>query len=382
MRALLFTILFLVSFDLHAQTPLLAPYMHLLGASAAMIGFVIGAYSVSNLAGNLIAGPFLDRFAKKWFIGCGLLLAGMIMIGQGVVGQPEPFFWLRLLLGFLMAFVSPACFAMLGESGQGAIEQGKLMAKNGMVLTSAAIVSPTVGSLFAALFGYPRSFVLFGLIMIAAGLFALLVLPTEKRKGGGSANRHRTDALPPLRTVLENGQIYPALVAGFAVLYAQGTLVYEIPLFIQKQQLSPTVTGTLFSVMALGSLAMLSQFWLQRTPPDSRTSVGLFALSLLMYGLAIGLELSIYVTMFLLGACFGLLFPAMSTMLVVHAPRELYGSVFSLFSAVLSLGAILSPMVAGLMEQWRHSFFIAFFVAIGACLIGGLHRLILNRATN
>jgi DHA1 family multidrug resistance protein-like MFS transporter len=380
MRPLLFAILFLVSFDLHAQSPLLAPYMHLLGASAAMTGFVIGAYSISNLAGNIIAGPLLDRYRKKWFIGCGLLLSGAILIGQGVVAQPEAFIWLRLLLGFLLAFVSPACFAMLGESGRSAVEQGELMAKNGIVLTSAAVISPTVGSFFAVQYGYPQSFVMFGLIMIAAGCLALLLLPAKNRKGDGCSHRHRTNAIPSLRILLENRHIYPALVAGFAVLYAQGTLVYEIPLFIQQQQLSPAVSGTLFSIMALGSLAMLSQFWLQRTPPESRVSIGLFALSLLMYSLAIGLALSIHVTMFLLGACFGLLFPAMSTVLTVHAPRELYGSVFSLFSAVLSLGAILGPIVAGLLKQWHHSFFIAFFVAIGACLLGALYRLIFNRA--
>jgi MFS transporter, DHA1 family, multidrug resistance protein len=387
MRVLLFVVLFLVSFDMHAQTPLLAPYMLVLGASGAMIGVVLGAYAISNLAGNLIAGPFLDRFPKKWFVAGGLLLAGLILSGQGVVQAPEHFFVLRLILGFLMAFVSPACFAMLGETGQTRAEQGELMAKNGMVLTTAAIVSPAVGSFLAVQFGYGQSFVILGGIMGAAGVFALLVLP-GRRAGGGSASvsaannadnaavAARLPQMSSLLAVVANPYLYPAFVGGFAVVYAQGVLIYEVPMLIQRSDLSPSVTGILFSLKGLGALAALSQFSLARTSPEQRTLVGLCLMSLLAYGLAIGLDVSLYVMMFLFGICSGLLFPALSTVLMLHVPRELYGSAFSLFSAVTSAGAILSPIVAGLIDNWNHSFFIVFFVTGGAFLLAGLHRLI------
>ncbi|MFY0543352.1 MFS transporter [Brevibacillus sp. H7] len=382
MRALLFAILFLVKFDMNAQTPLLSPYMHLLGASTAMIGFVLGVYSISNLMGNILAGPILDRFVKKWFIGTGLLLSGVMLAGQGLTPYPEHFIWLRLALGFFMAFVSPACFAMLSETGRSPSEQGELMAKNGMVLTAAAIVSPGVGGFFAGQYGYAESFVILGGIMIAVGFLALILLPGRIAKGDGLTGRRPAAGLTPLTALLENTQIYPALVAGFAVLYAQGTILFEIPLFIQRQQLSPSVTGMLFSIMGIGSLAVLSQFWLQRTSPHQRTCAGLFLLSFLLYVLAIGWEFSLYVMMFLLGTCFGLLFPAMTTILSVHSPRELYGSVFSLFSAVLSLGAILSPIIAGMMDNWHHSFFLAFFVTMGTALLGTLHTVLAGRTSN
>ncbi|CFJ31656.1 phosphoglycerate transporter family protein [Mycobacterium tuberculosis] len=139
MRVLLFVVLFVVAFDMHAQTPLLAPYLNILGVSAAVIGFVLGAYAISNLTGNLLAGPFLDRFPKKWFIGGGLILAGFMLIGQGVVKSTEGFFAFRLMLGFLMAFVSPACSAMLGETGRTELEQGKLMGQKGLAIGQRSI---------------------------------------------------------------------------------------------------------------------------------------------------------------------------------------------------------------------------------------------------
>ena len=381
MRVLLFVVLFLVAFDMHAQTPLLAPYLNILGVSAAMIGFVLGGYAISNLTGNLIAGPFLDRYPKKWFIAGGLILAGFMLIGQGVVQNTVGFFAFRLSLGFLMAFVSPACSAMLGETGRTAVEQGEIMGKKGLVLTTAGIVSPAVGSFLAVQFGYGQSFVILGYMMIAAGVFAWMMLPLRVEGGSSSPLKDKTKAKHSLATVLENRLLYPAFLGGFAIIYAQGTIIYEVPLLIQKQGLSPAVTGVLFSLKGLGALAILCQFWLYRVPVETRSFAGLGVLSMLLYVLAIGWHVPIQVMMFLLGACFGMLFPAFATILTVHSPREQYGSVFSIYSAVLSVGAVLSPIVAGLLENWHHSYFIAFFVTAGVCLIGGLHRFLLSGVT-
>ncbi|GED66424.1 hypothetical protein BRE01_01260 [Brevibacillus reuszeri] len=381
MRVLLFIVLFLVAFDMHAQTPLLAPYLNILGVSAAMIGFVLGGYAVSNLTGNLIAGPFLDRFPKKWFIAGGLILAGFMLIGQGVVQDTAGFFAFRLSLGFLMAFVSPACSAMLGETGKTALEQGEIMGKKGLVLTTAGIVSPAVGSFLAVQFGYGQSFVILGYMMIAAGVFAWLMLPVRVEGSNPSPHQTKISAKHSLAHVLENRLLYPAFLGGFAIIYAQGTIIYEVPLLIQKQGLSPAVTGVLFSLKGLGALAILSQFWLYRVPVETRSFAGLGVLSLLLYVLAIGWHVPIQVMMFFLGACFGMLFPAFATILTAHSPREQYGSVFSIYSAILSVGAVLSPIVAGLLENWHHSYFIAFFVTAGVCLIGGLHRFLLSGVT-
>ncbi|GEB31493.1 MULTISPECIES: MFS transporter [Brevibacillus] len=384
MRVLLLVVLFLVAFDMHAQTPLLAPYLNILGVSAAMIGFVLGGYAISNLSGNLIAGPFLDRFPKKWFIAGGLILAGVMLIGQGLVTHAGAFFSFRLMLGFVMAFVSPACSAMLGETGKTALEQGEIMGKKGLVLTTAGIVSPAVGSFFAVQFGYGQSFVILGYIMIVAGVFSWLVLPSRVVDSGSdqvAPSKPNISGKQSLLAIMENRMLYPAFLGGFAIIYAQGTIIYEVPLLVQKQGMSPAVTGILFSLKGLGALAILSQFWLHKVAIETRSFAGLGILSLLMYMLAMGLAIPIQVMMFCLGACFGMLFPAFATTLTIHTPREMYGSVFSIYSAVLSVGAVLSPVVAGLLGNWHHSYFIAFFVTAGVCLISGLHRLLLSGVT-
>ncbi|MCK9906640.1 MFS transporter, partial [Frankia sp. Cpl3] len=80
-----------------------------------------------------------------------------------------------------MAFVSPACYALLAGAGRSLEEQGEIMAKKGMVTTAAAIISPSVGGFMAGGLGYDKAFVIFGIIMLLAGLIAVLFLPNEQK---------------------------------------------------------------------------------------------------------------------------------------------------------------------------------------------------------
>lgn len=368
----LLTILFLAAFDMHAQVPILAPYARTLGATSVVIGLLLGAYSMSNLLGHLIAGPFLDRYSKKFFICAGLFIAGWLLIGHGFSDKPDTLLWLRLIFGFTMAFVTPTCLALLGQLARSPEEQGVFMIQKGMVLTAASIVSPAIGGLLAAQFGYGDAFFIFGGIMMGASLVGWLTLPNRKSLNRiGVIQQQEDKAISPFRTMLVTNSIYPAYVCGFATMYASGTIMYEIPLMLQDQNLAPTVSGILFSVMGLGSLIMLCQFWLNRISPIIRCSVALFVLALTMYSLAVAAPVSLYVPIFIVGACFGVLYPAMTVMLAQSAPPAIYGTAFSLYAAALSIGSIIGPMIAGIVQHEHQSFFISFLVALAGSLITG-----------
>ncbi|MGD8191656.1 MFS transporter [Brevibacillus ginsengisoli] len=375
-KVTLFFILFLSSFDMHAQMPLLAPYAQSLGASAMLIGVLLSAYSSSNLVGNLIAGPILDRYSKPFLISGGLFLAGLLLIAQGTVDEFGVLLLLRFVFGFVMAFVTPACFAMLGELGRTSIEQGNVMAKNGMVMTIASMVSPVVGGYLASHAGYHQAFQWFGVIMLVAGAVAIWRLPVRRQK-----IPLRDSKTAQAGTVsMSFTKLMLAYLTGFCVLYAQGTLMFEVPLLIERNHLAPSVTGSLFGVMGVGSLTILSIVALHRIAPQIRCLVGLGCLGLIMYGLAVGVNFPLQAWMLSLGVCFGMLFPAMSTILTQQAPRESYGTAFSIFSAVLSIGAMTGPLIAGTINQMSLSFFVAFVFAFLACILFLWHSIRTNIA--
>lgn len=371
----LLAILFLASFDMHAQLPLLAPYARTLGATTLVIGILLGAYSMSNLLGHLIAGPLLDRYSKKLFICIGLFLAGWLLIGQGMVDNPDTLLWLRLIFGFTMAFVTPTCLALLGQLARNPDEQGVFMVKKGMALTAASIVAPAIGGLLAAKFGYGDTFFIFGGVMMLASMVGIWSLPTKKtlKTMGKQPQDKKVSAF---RVMMTTHAMYPAYICGFATTFASGTLMYEIPLLLQEKHQDPTVSGILFSVMGVGSLVMLSQFWLNRTSPVIRCSLSLLVLGLTMYSMALFAPGSLYIPIFILGACFGVLYPAMTTMLAQSAPPAIYGTAFSLYAAALSVGSIAGPIIAGAISHGHETFFISFLVAmVGSLITGWLHTI-------
>jgi MFS family permease len=318
----------------------------------------------------LIAGPLLDRYSKKIFICAGLFIAGWLLIGQGMADKPETLLWLRLIFGFTMAFVTPTCLALLGQLARNPDEQGVFMVKKGMALTAASIVSPAIGGLLAAKFGYGEAFFIFGGVMMTASIVGLWNLPTKKSlKAMGK--QPQGEKVSAFRIMLTTHTMYPAYVCGFATTFASGTIMYEIPLLLQEKQQAPTVSGILFSIMGLGSLVMLSQFWLNRTSPVIRCCVALLVLGLTMYGMALFAPASLYIPVFIIGACFGILYPAMTTMLAQSAPPAIYGTAFSLYAAALSVGSIAGPIVAGAISHGHETFFISFLVAMVGSLITG-----------
>lgn len=67
---------FALFLDNNSLSPLIAPYAQALGASVALTGVISGAYSASNLSGNLRAGCWVDRIGRRLPLVIGLPLRG------------------------------------------------------------------------------------------------------------------------------------------------------------------------------------------------------------------------------------------------------------------------------------------------------------------
>lgn len=354
----LYALLFLAFFDLHAQHPILPLYAYSLGASAAMLGVILAGYSAASMTGNVLAGPFIDRFGSKVFIVSSLCLAGILLLFQGLVDSPAELLSLRVITGFVLAFLSPACFALLGKQGRGLEEQGRIMAKNGMMITLASIISPVIGGYLADSLGFNNTFIFFGLLLILGGIMGLPIIREHRTpplaRGSIGPGEHS------ILAILANTSLLPAYLAAVTTSLGQGVLMYEVPYVMAKSGESSTATGLLLTVMGLGSLCTLSQGWLNRYSPYSRCFIALTTIAALFYILAIQLPVPLALLLFVKGAAHGLLFPAKTTILTAAASPDNYGKVFGIHSAVLSSGYVVGPMIAGTLRTFVSPFFTAF----------------------
>jgi MFS family permease len=424
----LYLFLFVAFFDLHAQYPVLTPFAVSLGAAPSFIGLMMGMYALTHLPGNLLAGYGVDRYGSRIFIVTSLVAAGVILLFQSRVTDPWQLLVLRSISGFVLAFLSPACMALLAGITRDRILQGKLMAGNGLVHTLASVVSPAAGAVLVARIGFADAFVLLGWVLIITGFCAFLFvrnprIPAGETEAGpwtetaevkpdvsGRGPLHRPsagegEAVPfrrrmpegvgargaggatPTSGLADEGMHGPFIWLFFllpmAISCSQGILFFELPLRDTSTD-GIMATGLLFSLVSIGSLVTLSLLFLNRWSPLGRTMAGSLLLALAFYCMAANVPVPFAGLLLAIGMAKGVVFPAMSSLLIGISGRGRYGRMFSFFSVASSIGAFLGPLSAGYVREHVSSYFLAFvgLMLVAAVLpfhAAGSHRIGLER---
>jgi len=361
----LYLFLFVAFFDLHAQYPMLTPFAVSLGAAPSFIGLVMGMYSLTHLPGNLIAGIAVDRYGSRLFIALSLIGAGILLLFQARVTDPWQLLYIRSISGFVLAFLSPACMSLLARLARNHIQQGKLMAGNGLVHTVASVVSPAAGAILAAKIGFGQSFALLGWVLLATGILSLWFVKEPSLDPDASAASEplpvtdRNPAGPPPGSTGSAGFPWAVFVLPIGMACAQGILAFELPL---RGNDAATImsTGILFSIISLGSLVTLGLLFLNRYLPYFRTVSGVMLLAFCYYGLASEWPVSLFALLFVIGMAKGVIFPAMTSFLLQLSGPSRYGRTFSILSISLSIGSFLGPVAAGAVRDYFSPYFLSF----------------------
>nr|WP_208414666.1 MFS transporter [Paenibacillus castaneae] len=369
--------MFVAFFDLHAQYPILTPFAISLGAAPSFIGLMMGMYSITHLPGNLIAGYGVDRYGSRLFIVFSLLAAGAVLLFQSHVTNPWELLLLRSISGFVLAFLSPACLALLARLSTDRTEQGKLMAGNGLVHTLASVVSPAAGAYLVAKIGFATAFTLLGWVLIVTAVCALFFIKDIKAKKV-EAQAASLPAIQKEKLPLEQATPIPWLVylLPISISCAQGILSFELPLLAKSQEAMLT-TGLLFSVVSIGALVTLSMLFLNRVSAYLRTLWGSLALALVYFCIAADIPAPFAVMLLFLGMAKGIILPALSTLLIELSGGARYGRTFSVLSIAFSVGAFIGPMAAGQLRDQISPYYIAF---IGLMIAVSLLPLHISRA--
>ena len=330
-------------------------------------------YSITHLPGNLIAGFSVDRLGSRIFIVLSLLLAGCILLLQSHVTNPWQLLVLRSVSGFVLAFLSPACMALLARIGKNQRQQGKLMAGNGLVHTLASVISPAAGALLVAQIGFALAFNILGWVLIVTAICALFFITdtVETENKEDISTDHNA-----IKSIINNSGSVSWIVFALPVAMScsQGILFFELPLMATTNN-AIMKTGLLFSVISLGALITLSMLFLNRYSPYIRTLSGAIILALSFFALTIEVPAPLYMMLLLVGMAKGIIFPALSSLLIQLSSGSRYGRTFSLLSIAFSVGAFLGPMLAGQLRDYVSPYLIAFIVLMIAATILPFHSM-------
>lgn len=365
----LYLFLFLAVFDLHAQYPILTPFAISLGAAPTFIGWMMGIYSLTHLPGNLIAGTQIDKHGSRRYIVFSLLGAGFILLLQAYVQTPWQLLALRSISGFVLAFLSPACLALLAQLSSDPVKQGKYMSGHGVVHTLASVVSPAAGAIIVGSIGFSATFSGLGYLLILTGVIALMTMPRgiikqhERVTEPAKPDVSPTDATSAFLPVSWRYFALPLVIA-----CAQGILFFELPLRGGGHS-SIMSTGLLFSVISIGALFTLSMLFLNRYSPKLRLVAGVLLMSLCFFVMAAIPQIPLSTVLFVLGMSKGIIFPAMATLFIRLSGGSRLGRIFSLQSIATSIGSFIGPITAGQLRVGLSPYFIAFLLLMIGMLL-------------
>ncbi|MBU9712646.1 MFS transporter [Evansella tamaricis] len=365
-KLILYFILFLIFVSIHMQFPVFTPLAVSLGAGSMLVALMLSVTSFVNLGGNLIAGSVIDRLGVRGFIVFPLFLLSISLFAHSFVTITIHLFILRVLNGFILAFLTPACMTMLASFAQNRLEQSKNMAMNTLMVTAAMTVAPVLGGWLGERYGADGAYYMISFTTFIAFLLAFYYLPSGKKTNGFGRKKS------PLISLFTYPPLAPVFLTAFVMMYTQGTIMYELPFLSVESNVSKGAVGKMAGFIGLGTFFVLTFVFLHRISPKVRTIIGLLLMSISVCLMMFSGIVPPLKTFFLFGIASGMVFPAMMTLVTESIDEQNRGKAFAFLSAIFSVGTIISPFVSGLVRDYMSPYYIAWIVLMIVTTIIGL----------
>lgn len=348
-KTVLYILIIIAFLDMFSQLPVISPLAQSLGADPFMIGLTVGAYSLTNMIGNVLAGRWIDRYGARIVLVLGMAATAVLLGMYWFVQTPEQLVAARFVHGLAGGLLVPSAFTLVSrhaESGQ----QGKNMAISGAAVGFAAIVGPALGGILKAKAGAHTVFLAVAGLMAIGALTAWLVLYVKREKV-------MRDEAPSLNStqgwahLFRSTPVMQSYLGAFTLMFAMGVLTYMLPLKADALALREQAAGLLlstFGVVAIGMFLLPTNRIFDRVPSLYTMLAGLLTIAAALFGLSLAdREGVLLAVMAVYGIGFALMFPSMNALLIRHVPEGDRGKAFGLFYAFYSIGVVVGSFTVG-----------------------------------
>ena len=221
-----------------------------LGVSATAVQLTLTATTIGFAAGQLIVGPFSDKFGRRMPLILATAVHVAASIGAAMSTDITMLGMFRVLQGIGAAGGAVVAMAMIRDLF-GGYQLVKMLSRMALVNGMAPILAPVIGSQLLSIMHWPGIFwflAIYGaMVVVATFMFIVETLPAEKRKSDGvrAADRYRAVFSDRIfvGTILVGGLNFAAL---FTYLSAS-TFLFQNTFGFTPQQY-----GYLFAVNSLG----------------------------------------------------------------------------------------------------------------------------------
>lgn len=346
---LAFLVTFIAFFDTFTLIPTVGPYAESLGATAAGMGIAVGAYSATNLIFNIAGGVMLDRVGRRRLALAGFGLVTLSILSYTLVTSLGGLVLVRLLHGVGGGILIPSIYTLIGDlAGPG--NRGRAMGRVGAVIGTAAIVAPGLAGVVRSRMGFTAVFV--GLAVVMAAGFVLAATGVPETAGPTVTEKARTTSIRP---ILVHPDFRVACIGVFGFTFGFGVLSAFLPSDLEAMGYSASLSGGLFTLLSLiAALLMLTRV-AGRVDAQGPRRPMLIGLPPIFVGLALlgltGQVGIITLGLILFGIGFGVVYPAASGATAIAASPSERGRAFGVFNVFYSLGFVVGPSLAGVLDD-------------------------------
>jgi DHA1 family multidrug resistance protein-like MFS transporter len=331
------------------RTPLLPLFARELGAGPSLIGFVMGASTLTGIVLKLPAGALSDVFGRR-----RLLFAGALVFAT------LPFTYLAastLLVLILLRFAHGSATAIFGPVASASLSDIAPPGKRGTWLSTYSTVQGAGQALGPVLAGYLIAAGRFDLAFAAAGLIGLGVPVIVAGWRGSSEMRSTREPWQEFkRGIAEVGRDRLVLVtsgAQAAQFVLNGTLNAFLPLY-GSEVLGLTVTqlGWLFGIQTVTTLTVRPAIGFLSDRAGRRWIIvtGLVVCSAAVLLVSIATNLSDIVTAIVAYAAGVAITTAATSAYITDVTRRArYGAAHGVFGTIYDVGDALGPIAAGFL---------------------------------
>lgn len=355
---------------------LLPLHLRELGATDGQLGLIMACYSATAIVVQPLVGAWVDRSDRRAFLVIGAVLtSGVALLFAAVPNTLGLFPLLRALQGVAFSIFFIANFTVVVDLVP-ADRRGQALGIFGISGLVSGAVGPAVGELLVRAAGFRQLFLAAAaLALLAAVISARLRLPPRPR---------RTEAGEGLAGLLRGLVLAPRLpmILGAAFGLGQGVMFTFFPTYALDLGVRWVgLFAVTYSVAALGVRAAAGGLAdsigrraviIPALAIQAAATVLLAGLAPLSHGLSLPAGPYLAFAGLLAGAAHGLLYPALTALVVDVTPPERRGRVVGVFMAFILLGQAGGAAGFGHLAHWvgyGPMFAILSLVLAGACAL-------------
>lgn len=347
-RLLNSVITFLSFIDTNLLIPVIALYASSLGAHVGLIGILVGVYSVTNFLVNIFAGRWIDRFGFKKPLIIGLFSDALAMFLYSLCKAPWHLAFVRAFHGAGGGLTGPATMSATVNYAQTS-GKAKAMSYYGIAIAAATLAGHGAGGALATHMGYHFLFYT-GAGLLVTGIVIAFFLPSYNKKEFKDDKKSINVHLRDYFLLFKRDDLSVSYCSIFAQYFSFGGVVALLPLHVASLHMEAVHVGILlivFSIMFI-VVQLLAGGLSDRTGRLRPAALGLSLIFIALIAIPFTTGfVALVIVMALYGTGYGILFPAISALLVDRSAEDEYGRVTGLFHALITAGVAIGAPVAG-----------------------------------